>query len=88
MGLLQREKAVVVPGGLPEHGEGKWVPLTRLHVRLARLVDVGEKLGTEQLWGGLHRLERHVTAEYLAAIVSRHSDRGNLAGPLVEIQVG
>ena len=42
----------------------------------------------EQPWGRLRRFEGPTPTKHLAAIVSRHSHRSDLAGPLVEVQVG
>ena len=78
----------MVPGGLLEGGKRKRVPPNEPGVRLHRQANVRKKLGTEQSGDGLHRFERPNLAEDLVAVVSRHSDGGDLAGPFVDVQVG
>ena len=77
-----------MPRGLLEGGKRKRVSPNEPGVSLRGLANVRKKLGTEQSAHGLHRFERPNVAEDLVAVVSRHSDRRDLAGLFVDVQVG
>ncbi len=56
--------------------------------RASDLRGLGEKLRAKQACGRFRGFERSQMAKYLAAIVSRHPDRGNLSGPLIHVEIG
>src|SRR6266536_426719 len=77
-----------MPGSLLEHGKGDRMCSKKTSVRLRSLANIGEKLTTEQPGQRFHRLERADSAKELPTIVSCHPHRGDLARPLVEIEIG
>src|ERR1700722_4798831 len=86
LGLLQREKPPMVPRHLSEGYERSRVFLKKPIVGFPRLSKVPEQPRIEQVWCGFGRLERHHPTEYLAAVVSRHSHRGNLRSALIRVE--
>src|SRR6267154_1217747 len=87
LSLLQSKKAVMVPGGLPESDKGKGVPLNNFGIGQVGRMDMGKKLRTKQAWRWFHGLEGPQLSKYLAAVVTRHPDRGDLSCPLVYVQI-
>src|SRR5262249_5270196 len=85
--LLERADAMLVPGRLLEHGEGKRMRLEQASVRFFRPAKVRDEVLTKQSGQELHRPERPDPAEDLSSIVSSHPDRGNLPSTLVGVEV-
>src|SRR5687768_17448455 len=77
-----------MPRRLAEERKRQRVSLDDIRVGGGRLASGGEQIRREQTGRGWYRLEGPDAAEDFPAVVSRHPDRGDLAGSLVDVEVG